>query len=123
MQEKQEKQENYVIGTTSERNLSIEQIIKKRREEEVTLVGFDLALSQIKKGFKMRRLQWEPNEFIFLVPGSQFKVNRTPLLDIYEEGTEITYQPHIDKCQSDGSIMVWNPSNEEMLCTDWIVYK
>jgi len=37
--------------------------------------------------------------FVFLVPGSVFKVNRAPLLGIYPEGTEINYHAHVDMKQ------------------------
>jgi len=130
------------LGTTSYRNLNTQEI--KRRlddkpdgsfsgeQSELTYAesqlakaypgqaGFGWALDEIKSGIKMRRLQWEDNEFVFLVPGSSFKVNRAPLLGIYEEGTPINYQPHIDKCQSNGTITTWNPNNEELLSMDWI---
>lgn len=119
------------VGTNSTRNLSVDQIKSRYQEEELTyeeatrktypgMDGFDWALGEVKQGTKMSRLTWDEGEFIFLVPGSNFKVNRAPLLGIYEEGTEINYQPHIDKCMQDGTIMAWNPSNEELLAMDWI---
>ena len=130
---------NMELGTTSERNLSTDEIMERRnrrKEDELTWEevqaakldgpsypgqdGFGWAVDEIKSGVKMRRLHWDKNEFVFLVPGSNFKVNRAPLLGIYEEGTEITYQPHIDKCQSNGTITTWNPNNEEILAMDWV---
>ncbi len=150
MQEKQEKRlddqlddsfsgEPHELGTTSERNLNTEEIMRRRRKddeltwEEVQAArsdidvntypgqaGFGWALDEIKNGLKMRRLNWEHNEFVFLVPGSTFQVNRAPLLGIYEEGTTINYQEHIDKCQSNGNISTWNPNNEELLAMDWV---
>lgn len=59
--------------------------------------------------------------FIFLVPGSTFKVNRPPLLGIYPEGTEINYQPHIDMKTANGTIVPWFCSQSDMLANDWMV--
>jgi hypothetical protein len=60
------------------------------------------------------------NEFIYLVPGSTFAVSRAPLNVIYPEGHLITYQPHIDKRFSNGTVGVWTPSNEDQLTAAWI---
>jgi hypothetical protein len=58
---------------------------------------FGWAIKQMRNGEKVRRAGWNgKGMFLFLVPGSTFKVNRPPLLGIYPEGTEINYQPHID---------------------------
>lgn len=59
--------------------------------------------------------------FVYLVPGSQFKVNRAPLLGIYPEGTDITYCPHMDLKTADGSIATWAPSNSDALADDWYI--
>ena len=60
-------------------------------------MNFGQAIVELKRGKKVARDGWNgKGMFIFLVSGSTFKVNRKPLLGIYQEGTEITYQPHID---------------------------
>ena len=59
--------------------------------------------------------------FLFLVPGSTFKVNRAPLLGIYPEGTEINYHAHIDMKTADGTIVPWLASQTDVLADDWIV--
>ena len=83
--------------------------------------SFGAALEQLKNGEKVARAGWNgKGMFIFLVPGSQFKVNRAPLLGIYEEGTEIEYQPHIDMKTADGTIVPWLCSQSDMLATDWV---
>ena len=58
--------------------------------------------------------------FLFLVQGSQFKVNRPPLLGIYPEGTEINYRPHIDMKTVNGEIVPWVASQSDLLEEDWI---
>ena len=59
--------------------------------------GFDKALTGIKAGERWTRRGWNGKGlFVFLVPGSQFKVNRAPLLGIFPEDTLISYHPHID---------------------------
>ena len=82
--------------------------------------NFSRALEEIKAGHKVARARWNgKNMFLFLVPGSTFKVNRPPLLGIYEEGTEINYCPHIDMRTADGKIVPWLCSQTDMLANDW----
>lgn len=69
---------------------------------------------------RYQRKEWgENNVFIFLVPGSVFKVNREPLLSILGEGTDVKYRPHIDQRKADGTIGVWFPRSEDLLADDW----
>jgi hypothetical protein len=82
--------------------------------------GFRWALKQMQNGEKVQRAGWNgKGMFLFLVPGSNFLVNRPPLLGIYPEGTEIKYRPHIDIKSVDGEIVPWVPSQSDMLATDW----
>ncbi len=84
--------------------------------------SFALALDYIKLGRKVARHEWNGNGvFVFLVPGSVFKVNRPPLMGIYPEGTEITYLPHIDMRTADGTIVPWLASQTDLLAEDWIL--
>ncbi len=81
---------------------------------------FSKALEEIKSGKKVSRGGWNDlSTFIFLVPGSTFKVNRAPLLGIYPEGTEVNYHAHIDMKTTDGMIVPWLCSQTDMLQEDW----
>lgn len=82
---------------------------------------FGLAVEAIKNGSKLSRQDWNKGMFVFLVAGSEFTVNRAPLLGIYTEGTQITYQPHMDLCTEDGSIATWSPSGSDALAEDWVI--
>lgn len=85
-------------------------------------VSFSEALENIKLGRNARRAGWNgKGMFIFLVPGSTFKVNRPPLNEIYEEGTEVTYHAHIDMKTADGTIVPWLASQTDLLANDWEV--
>jgi len=85
-------------------------------------MDFSNALIEIKAGKLLKRSGWNgKNQFVFLVNGSQFKVNRAPLLGIFTEGTEINYRPHIDMKYQDGSIGVWMASMGDVMAEDWIV--
>jgi hypothetical protein len=85
-----------------------------------TGLTFGSALEAIKTGKRMARSGWNgKNMFVFLVPGSQFNVNRPPLLGIYPDGTPITYRPHIDIKGADGSISTWVPSIGDVMAEDW----
>ena len=83
-------------------------------------MNFGTALDFIKGGLKVRREGWNgKGMFIFLVPGSTFKVNRPPLLGIYPEGTVINYHAHIDMKTADGQIVPWLARHTDMLANDW----
>lgn len=80
------------------------------------------ALRHIKAGHKAARAGWNgKGMFVFLVPGSTFRVNRPPLLGIYPEGTEIRYHAHIDMKTADGQVVPWLCSQTDMLAEDWEV--
>ena len=83
---------------------------------------FGHAIELMKIGKKVSRAGWNGKDmFLFLVPGSTFKVNRAPLMGIYPEGTEINYCPHIDMKTADGSVVPWLASQTDMLAEDWNV--
>ena len=83
---------------------------------------FSKALEALKEGKKVARAGWNgKNMFVFLVPGSVFKVNRAPLLGIYPEGTEINYHAHIDMKTADDQIVPWLASQTDILAEDWVV--
>lgn len=86
------------------------------------MMNFGDALQALKNGQKVAREGWNgKGMFLFLVPGSVFKVNRAPLLGIYPEGTEINYRPHIDMKTVDGEIVPWVASQTDVLAEDWCV--
>ena len=86
------------------------------------LFNFGEAIELLKQGKKVARSGWNgKGMFVFLVPGSVFKVNRAPLLGIYPEGTEITYHAHIDMKTADNQIVPWLASQTDVLAEDWVV--
>jgi hypothetical protein len=91
-------------------------------EGSAQALTFGDALHFLQQGKKVARHGWNgKGQFLFLVPGSTFKVNRPPLLGIYPDGTQINYRPHIDLRGTDGSISTWAPSCSDALATDWWV--
>jgi hypothetical protein len=85
-------------------------------------MDFSQALVGIKAGERLRRTGWNGNgQFVFLVAGSTFKVNREPLLSILGDGTEVKYRPHIDMRAPDGTIGVWAPQMWDVMAEDWEV--
>ena len=83
---------------------------------------FGFALEALKKGLKVARAGWNGKSmFLFLVPGSVFRVNRPPLLGIYPEGTEINYCPHIDMKTADNKVVPWLCSQTDALAEDWCI--
>jgi len=87
-----------------------------------TGMSFGLAVEAMKKGLRVARSGWNgKGMFLFLVPGSKFKVNRPPLLGIYPEGTEVDYCPHIDMKTADNKVVPWLASQTDVLADDWSV--
>ena len=83
-------------------------------------MNFSEALNEIKNGALVKRSGWNgKDQYVFLVKGSNFRVNRPPLLGMFDEGTEITYRPHIDMKYQDGSIGVWLASMGDLMAEDW----
>jgi hypothetical protein len=83
-------------------------------------MNFGQALKALKNGQKVERSGWNgKGMFLFLVPGSTFKVSRAPLLEIYAEGTEISYQPHIDMKTAQDTVVPWLASQSDVLAEDW----
>ena len=84
-------------------------------------MNFGEAIEVLKQGKKVAREGWNgKGMFAFMVKGSKFEVNRAPLNEIYPEGTEVEYRPHIDLKAVDGSIGVWNPNMMDILAEDWM---
>lgn len=85
-------------------------------------MDFSEALRCVKRGQRVAREGWNgKGMFIFLVPGSIFKVNREPLLSILGEGTEVSYHGHVDMRTANGQIVPWLCSQTDMLAEDWHV--
>jgi len=83
-------------------------------------MNFSEALARIKEGRRVTRAGWNGRDmFVFLVPGSVFKVNREPLLSILGEGTEVKYHGHIDMKTAQGYIVPWLASQADLLSEDW----
>ena len=83
-------------------------------------MDFQAALDKIKDGGRLTRKGWNgPGQFVFLVPGSKFTVNREPLMSVLGEGVEVNYRPHIDLHAADGTIGVWQPTMSDLLADDW----
>ena len=85
---------------------------------------FGMAIEAVKHGKKIARQGWNgKGMFAFMVNGSKFQVSRAPLNEIYPEGTEVEYRPHIDLKAADGTIGVWNPNMMDVLAEDWQIVK
>lgn len=83
---------------------------------------FGQALDVLRDGEKIAREGWNgKGMFLFLVPGSHFIVNRSPLLGIYPEGTPIDYRSHIDMKTAQGDVVPWVASQSDLLSDDWVI--
>lgn len=86
------------------------------------LMTFGVAIAMLKRGLKVARTGWNgKGMFLFLVPGSTFKVSRPPLLGIYPEGKEINYHAHIDMKTADDKVVPWLASQTDVLAEDWVL--
>lgn len=94
----------------------------ERAYRPVSGLSFGMALEAMRVGKKVARAGWNGvGMFVFIVPGSHFKVNRPPLLGIYPEGTDIDYGSHVDIKAANGEIRPWVCSQSDMLCDDWYI--
>lgn len=85
-------------------------------------MNFGQALEALKLGKRVSRKGWNGSGmFLFLVPGSVFKVNRAPLLGIYPMGAEIRYHAHVDMKTAQGDVVPWLCSQTDMLAEDWSI--
>lgn len=83
-------------------------------------MNFGWALGVLKAGGLVTRDAWGNRaDFLYLVPGSEFKVNRPPLLGIFPEGRSIKYREHIDLRSADGTCTPWVASHRDLLADDW----
>ena len=83
-------------------------------------MNFGQAIEALKEGKRVARAGWNgKGMFLFLVSGSNFIVNREPLLSIMGEGTTVTYRPHIDMKDAEGKVVPWLASQTDMLAEDW----
>ncbi len=83
-------------------------------------ITFGQVLEGLKNGKRYYRKGWNgKNMFIYFVAGSQFNVNREPMLSIFGKDTIITYRPHIDMCDADGACVPWLASQTDILAADW----
>ena len=83
-------------------------------------MNFGQAIEALKEGKRVARAWWNgKGMFLFLVSGSNFVVNREPLLSIMGEGTMVTYRPHIDMKDAEGKVVPWLASQTDMLAEDW----
>lgn len=87
-------------------------------------MNFGQAIEVLKVGGRVAREGWNgKGMFLFLVPGSNFKVSRPPLLGIYPKGAEVSYCPHIDMKTADNKVVPWLASQTDVLAEDWITVK
>jgi hypothetical protein len=85
-----------------------------------TFRDFGWALQRLKAGERVQRRGWNGKHmYLFLVPGSEFQVNRPPLLGIYREGTWVRYHSHIDMFTAQGYVVPWLASQADMIEEDW----
>jgi len=87
-------------------------------------MNFSEALQLLKAGKMVSRLGWNGKSmFLYLVPGSTFKVNRAPLSGILPPNTDVDYRAHIDMKTADGSFCAWVASQTDLLADDWTEVK
>ena len=83
------------------------------------MMTFGEALRLLKEKKRVRRMSWKDGEYLYLVNSSEFKVNRKPLMGLYQEGTKIKYRAHIDKDDGNGVCVPYCFSQEDILEEDW----
>lgn len=81
---------------------------------------FSTALKALRAGKRVARAGWNgKGMFIYIVPGSEFTVNRFPLNKFVDEGEVVTYRSHIDMKTADDEFVPWIASQSDLLADDW----
>lgn len=108
------------VAFSSEANDVIE--LAKIPKAGDTGLGFGAVLEALELGYRAAREGWNgKGMFIYLVPGSEFEVNRAPLLGIFDAGRQIEFRPHLDMFTADGQVVVWTISQSDALAKDWMI--
>ena len=85
-------------------------------------MGIGRAVHCMKQGMKVARKGWNgKGMFLYYVPGSEFEVNREPLLGIMGKGATVQYHAHIDMKTAQGYCVPWLCSQADLLAEDWEV--
>jgi len=98
----------------------------KKMMEDLTCMDFGNALTELKKGSKVTRLNWN---------GKGMWISLTPEIVTSEEKTEgavkylldagretITINSHIDMRTVDGTVQYgWTPSQADIMSEDWVI--
>ena len=86
-------------------------------------MDYGRAIQCMTEGACVRRPGFDEGQFVFLVNGSTFNVNREPLSDFFPVGTKVEYYSHLDMCVGvvDGvpHIETWSPTTGDQLADDW----
>ena len=89
--------------------------------QDGTQVDFGVALHALQQGMRACRASWADDAFVYLVPASEFSVNRSPLLGIYAQGTALKYKAHIDMHSDNGECKTWQIDHDSVLAGDWVI--
>lgn len=88
------------------------------------MMSFSTALVYLKSGKCVARTGWNgKGMFLYLVKGSEFVVDRLPLLGIVGDGKHVSYRAHIDMKAADGTFVPWLASQSDLIEEDWIEVK
>ena len=83
---------------------------------------FGQALDALVAGKQVARAGWNgKNMYLYLVPGSTFRVDREPLNRMLPGGATVEYRPHIDMRTAQGDFVPWVASQTDLLANDWCV--
>lgn len=87
-------------------------------------MNFSDALNLIKNGKTVQREGWNgKGMFLFLVPGSSFKVTEGRPMDAhFPVGDTVQYHAHIDMKTAQGYVVPWLASQADLLAADWIEF-
>jgi len=83
---------------------------------------FGEALEALESGKRVSREEWISKDvFLFLVPGTKFKVNSIPIMEGYPEKTEFSYHARVDMKSAHGEVIPWTCLQTDMFAKDWCV--
>jgi len=80
------------------------------------------AISLMREGMPVARLDWENDRFIYLVPANEYPAQTEVAKTLAKENGKVPYLEYIAEA-TDKGIKMYSPTCEDILAEDWITVK
>lgn len=83
-------------------------------------MGFDIALTWLKRGFRIRRAAWGENgsvRWVYLTPANRWGLNNASVANTGHVDSKLS--PWVGMVAADYSFSPWTPNQLDLLAEDW----